>query len=234
MLVALDARTGKPVWEARRKAFRACYSAPFILEQPDQPPQLIVASTAGITSYQPRTGAENWKWSWPFSGMALRTVGSPVYSQGLIVETSGDGSGQRHMIAIKPGHRGDVSGTNLAWENKRSRHSPYVPTVLAGGDYLYWVNDNGFAGCQVARTGQDVWFERLTGPVSSSPVLIDGKIYVVSENGKVSVLAAAPRYQVLASNSVDEKVMATPAVADNRLFIRGERHLLCIGKPSAR
>ena len=225
-LVALDAATGRPAWRAPRKAFRACYSTPFVLDGPDRARQLVVASTAGVTSYNPRTGAENWAWTWKFTGMALRTVASPVYGPGMIFANSGDGSGARNMVAVKVGDRGEVT---MAWQNKRSL--PYVPTMLVHGEHLYWVNDHGVAGCQVAATGKTVWTARLGEPVTASPVLIDGKIYAVSEAGTVSVFAAAPVFQRLARNAVGEAVVASPAVAGNRLFIRGRRHLICIGNP---
>jgi outer membrane protein assembly factor BamB len=224
-LLALDAATGKPAWRSPRKAFRTCYSTPFVLERPAQAKQLIVASTAGVTSYNPRTGAENWAWTWKFTGMALRTVASPLYSRGMIFATSGDGSGARNMVALKLGDKGAV---HMAWQNKVSL--PYVPTMLTRGEHLYWVNDHGLAGCQVAATGETVWTKRLGEPVTASPVLIDGKIYAVSEAGNVHVFAAASVFKRLAKNAVGEAVMASPAVADNRLFIRGNRHLFCIGK----
>src|SRR5262249_49315479 len=105
VLVAVDAKSGQIAWEVPRKAFRTCYSTPFVLEKPGAAPELIVASTAGITSYQPQSGTENWHWPWTFSGMALRTVSSPIFSQGLIFANSGDGSGARDTVAVQPGGR---------------------------------------------------------------------------------------------------------------------------------
>src|SRR5207253_2544865 len=78
VLLALDARSGETVWEAKRKAFRACYSTPFLMTKGGGPAELIVASTSGITSYDLAKGTENWDYSWKFTGMALRTVASPV------------------------------------------------------------------------------------------------------------------------------------------------------------
>jgi outer membrane protein assembly factor BamB len=228
---ALDARDGKIVWKAPRRAFRACYSVPFLLERPGRPTELIVASTAGITSYNPQDGSENWKYSWTFTGMALRTVASPIYDAGLVFANSGDGSGARHLIAVKVGDRGDVTPTNLAWEWKKNRPFPYVPTMLAWGDYLYFVNDHGVAGCVVAKTGEQVWTHHLCEAVTASPILIDGKVYAISEDGVVYVFEAALTFKLLGKNPLGEPVSATPAVADNRLFIRTKTHLLCIGKP---
>jgi outer membrane protein assembly factor BamB len=230
VLVALDARTGKPLWKVQRKAFRACYSTPFILESPTHGSELIAVSTAGITGYNPQTGKDNWSWTWHFDRMPLRTVASPVFSQGLIFANSGDGAGDRHAIAVRPAGNGDVTSTNLAWENKKIL--PYVPSMLTWEDYLLAVNDKGLALCYQAQTGKPVWTEHLANGFTASPVIVDGKVYAVSEDGEVFVFPAGPSFKRLAKNSVGEKVMATPAVANNRLFIRGQEHLFCIGKGS--
>ncbi|HZU35747.1 MAG TPA: PQQ-binding-like beta-propeller repeat protein, partial [Gemmataceae bacterium] len=222
-LFALDAGSGQILWEVPRRPFRACYSAPFMLHRTGEAKQLIVASTAGVTSYQPDSGKENWDWVWHFTGMPQRTVASPLYADGFIFANSGDGSGTRHMVALRLGS----SGPTKVWENKRGL--PYVPTMLALGHDLFWIHDQGIAGCTDANTGKAFWTTRLE-PTSASPIVIDGKIYIISENGNVFVVAATERYQLLARNSVDEPVMATPAVADHRLFIRGKEHLFCIGK----
>lgn len=235
VLYALDAKTGQIAWQRPRKGFRTCYSTPFVLEQPGQAPELIVVSTAGITSYQPQTGAENWHWTWNFEHAPLRTVASPVFSQGLIFANSGDGAGDRHTVAVRAGGKGDVTSTNLVWENKKKLALPYVPSFLAWGDHLYFVDDKGFAACYVARTGKEIWRERLGNTdISASPILVNGKIYAVNEAGTVYVFEAAPAFKLLAKNSVGEKVEATPAVADGRLLIRGESHLFCIGQPPAK
>lgn len=228
--VALDAKSGKLVWEAPRRAYRACYSTPFLLERPETPVELIVASTGGITSYDPQSGHENWNYHWTFDGMPLRTVASPLYASGLIIANSGDGGGARQTVAVRVGGKGDISRTHLAWEKKKA--FPYVPTMLVYGDHLFLVNDNGVAACHAVRTGDVVWSERLGGNVTASSILIDGKIYTISEDGTVYVYRAAPTFELLAKNSVGEDVFATPAVANQRLYIRGKTHLFCIGQPS--
>src|SRR6266852_5987837 len=228
VLVALDAKTGKTVWEAPRKAFRACYSTPFILSSPTHGNELIAVSTAGITGYNPQTGKENWNWTWHFDRMPLRTVASPVFSQGLIFANSGDGGGDRHAIAVRPGTNGDVGSANLAWKKKKIL--PYLPSMLTWEAYVLAVNDKGLALCYQAQTGKPVWTEHLASGFTASPVLIDGNVFAVSEDGEVFVFPAGPTFKRLAKNSIGEKVMATPAVANNRLFIRGLEHLFCIGR----
>jgi len=229
-MIALDAGTGKMIWQVARRPFRACYSTPFVLEKPGKEAELIVTSTAGITSYRPDTGAENWNYDWTFDGMPLRTVASAVFTHGLVIANSGDGSGARHAIAVSVGDAAAAARPSLVWEEKKG--FPYVPCMLAHGQHIYYVNDQGLASCRVAATGQEVWTERLGAAVSASPVLIDGNIYVVSESGTVYVFAAAPTFKLVARNKVgdQEQIFASPAVADSRLYIRGAKCLYCIGK----
>jgi outer membrane protein assembly factor BamB len=231
-VLVFDARDGKPLWQASRKPFRACYSTPFV-RATAAGPELIVASTAGVSGYDPRDGSENWHYDWSFTRMPLRTVASPVEAAGLVVATSGDGAGDRHMIAVRLGGKGDVTKTHLAWENRRD--FPYVPTLLAAGGHLFSVNDKGTAACYDAATGREVWSKpRLLTGVSASPVLVDGKVYAAGEDGKVCVFQADTTFKLLAKNELGEPVMATPAVADGRLYLRGKDHLFCIGKPAAK
>jgi len=105
-----------------------------------------------------------------------------------------------------------------------------VPTMLAQGEYAYSVNDIGIAACHLARTGKEIWSHRLDSKMTASPILVDGKIYAVGEDGKVYVFEAAPRFKLLATNTLGEDVSSTPAVANGKLFIRGHQHLFCIGK----
>lgn len=230
-LQAFGTADGKLKWEKPRKAFRACYSTPF-LHKPDKgEAQLIVASTAGLTGYEPATGKELWTYTWQFPVKPLRTVASAVTAGGVVFVCGGDGDGSRAMVAVKLGGSGDLTRTATVWSLESN--TPYVPTILTHGEYLYTVNDDGIAICRSAKTGEAKWRQRLTqSAVSASPVLIDGKVYVISEKGEAVVFEATPEgYKGLAKNSVGEAVMSSPAVANGRLYVRGSGHLVCIGKP---
>ncbi len=232
-LVAFDARTGRPLWQAERRAYRACYSTPFLMKRPGGKRELIVASTTAITGYDPPTGQVNWNWDWKFTArMPLRTTASAVFGPETIFASSGDGSGERHMVALKLEGTADGTKPELMWENKKD--FPYVPTMLLWKDHVYAVNDKGIASCHVAATGQALWSKRLEGTFRASPILVDGKIYAINEAGEVYVFEAGPHYRLLARNSVGEPVSATPAVADGRLFVRGQSRLFCFGKPTDR
>ena len=145
----------------------------------------------------------------------------------MLIACSGDGGGDRWAIGLKL----EGASPSLVWENKKDL--PYVPTGLTHGDHFYFVNDGGVAGCFEIKTGKKVWFERIaTGKsvMTASPVLIDGKVYAPTEDGDVIVFNAAPKFELLSRNNMGEMIRATPAVADNRLYIRGANHLFCIGK----
>ncbi|HKA06053.1 MAG TPA: PQQ-binding-like beta-propeller repeat protein [Gemmataceae bacterium] len=240
---AFDAKSGDLVWKKSRRAYRASYTTPFVLERNGKL-EVIVASTAGVTSYDPKDGAVIWNWTWVWKedptapktkngppGGALRNVGGPIYHDGLIIAYGGDGGGQRHLVALKAGTSGDVTDSALIWEKKKG--TPYVPMVLAKGDYLYWVSDKENKGlCVELKTGKVMWEERLrgAGEVTACPVMIDGKIYSINESGRMTVFEAGPKFNLLADNDLKEDVFASPAVADGRLYIRTSNNLYCFGK----
>ncbi|MSR57603.1 MAG: hypothetical protein EXS05_08015 [Planctomycetaceae bacterium] len=229
-IVAFHAEDGGVAWRKGRPPFKACYSTPLVLDEPGAEPELVVASTAGVTGYDPRSGSEKWNWPWSTNDKSLRTVGSPIVSQGMVFFTGGNGPGDRHAVAVRLDDRaGELPASQLAWETRKV--FPYVPCLLAQGEHLYFVNDAGIAGSYVARTGKKIWEERLgIGDVTASPLLIDGRVYVVSEIGSIRVFAAETVFKKLSEGELDEAVRATPAVADGRLLIRGKEHLFCFGK----
>jgi outer membrane protein assembly factor BamB len=226
---SFEAEKGKPLWTKERKVFNACYSTPF-LRPNGSGLELVVASTAGVTGYHADTGDISWNWNWDWSDekKELRTVGSPIAVGNMVVATSGDGGGARCAIALKLGGKGELSNSDLAWKSRRL--VPYVPTFLAWDEHLYFVNDQGVAGCLDAKKGTALWSRRVCGAVTASPILIDGKIIAIDEDGQAVILAATPKEcKVLGQRSLGEPVMASPAIASGRLYIRGKEHLFCIG-----
>jgi len=224
-LVALDAKTGKNVWSAKRKPFRACSSSPLVRDLPGGKTEIVVSSTAGLTGYNPADGKVNWDWEWKFDGMALRTVGSPILANGTVVAVSGDGSGSRSTVAVTPGEN-----AKMLWE--KNKDTPYVPGPVTKGDYLYWVSDAGLAVCAEIKTGKILWSERATQKnISASLLLIGDTVFAVAEDGKAVAFQASPGgYEQVAESSLGEAVFATPAAADGKLYVRGAKHLFCIGK----
>jgi outer membrane protein assembly factor BamB len=227
---AFAAEDGKPLWSKERKVFNACYSTPFFRTIAGNNLELVVSSTAGVTGYDAEAGSINWNWTWDWSDekKELRTVGSPIALGNLVFATSGDGGGARCAIALKMGGKGELPNSELAWKTRRLL--PYVPTLVAWEEHLYFINDQGVAGCVKAQSGEILWSRRVCGPVTASPLLIDGKMLAIDEEGQAVVVAAASKdCRVLGKQSLGEAVMASPAVASGRLYIRGKEHLFCIG-----
>ena len=232
MLIALDKKTGRLAWESPRVAERACYSAPFLLQRPGQKkPELIVVSTTAVSGYSPDNGTKLWEakgWQEHAVKTPMRTVASPALVGDMLCVTSGGDAGRFAVGLALPGAASGEAPKRI-WENRKD--FPYVPSPVAHGEHVYFVNDYGFAGCYEARTGKKLWFERL-GDVGfhASPLVIDGKVYAANVSGDVFVFAADPTYRLLARNELGEVIRATPAVADGRLYIRGGTHLFCVGK----
>ncbi|HJZ56314.1 MAG TPA: PQQ-binding-like beta-propeller repeat protein [Gemmataceae bacterium] len=228
-VTAFDKKTGNKVWSVERPAHRACYTTPFLLEQPGKPIDLIVASTTGIDGYDPDTGKVNWHYTinWP-DPKKLRMIGGPVFAGGLLVCSMGEGGNSRYIVALKPGGSGDITATAKAWE--ANKQCPYVPSMLSRGEHLFWLHDDGRAGCTELKTGKVVWEETLFGNgVTASPVLVGDTILAISEKGQIALLKADKEYELPKRIELGEGVYATPAVVDGKVYIRGTSHLFCFG-----
>lgn len=225
-VVALDRRTGEVRWKTPRhneavpKKFS--FSTPLIITNAGQA-ELISPGSGGTYAYDPATGRELWRVS---TGNGFSVVPRPVFAHGLLfVSTDYDFP---KLFAIRPGGQGDVTATHLAWQIGRG--APSTPSPLVVGDELYFVSDAGIATCADAKTGKVHWNERLGGGFSASPVYADGKIYFQNEEGVGCVLKAGKTFDLLAKNELGERTLASYAVDDGTLFIRGAEHLFRIGK----
>jgi len=228
-LVAIDIKTGEKKWVKDRKNARACYSSPFILKRDGKNPELILGTTMSITSYEPATGKVNWNYDlvWAKGKMPLRVIAHPVYVSGLLVMTSGDGGGNRYMIAVDP----DKKTPAKIWE--LSKEAAYVPCLLSRGDLLFWIGDNkgSFACCADAKSGKVLYNERLTTKEpSASPVMVGDQILTIAEDGEFVVFKATAKFDEVSRAKLGEGVFASPAVVDGKVFIRGLNHLYCFGK----
>jgi outer membrane protein assembly factor BamB len=153
----------------------------------------------------------------------------PVFHDGMIYTSRGYRSGP--YMAIRPGGKGDVSKTHVAW--RVDTGAPYVSSLVHYNGLLYMAGDVGVLSAIDAKTGQRVWQERTGGVFTASPVAADGKIYLLSEDGQAIVLAAGtagvpPR--VLSRNRLTARQLASPAISGGRIFIRTDDAVIAIGK----
>ena len=214
-LMAFDAKTGKTVWSVLRSAREASYSTPQIYKGKDGKPQLICLSGAtGVSSLDPYTGKVNWT----TGELPARTVASPVIADGLIIATCGGGGIGKLLVAVNA--EADEAAGEPRIVYQRDKSLPYVPTAAAHNDHLFLWNDNGVVNCVELKTGKSVWTKRIAGVYYGSTVLIDGKIYIMSKQGKCMVIAASPEFEILGENDLGDGSHSTPAVANGRLYLR--------------
>ena len=224
-LLALDKKTGKRKWRTSRSGFRRGYTTPMLWKANGRT-ELVVSGSYKVTSYNPETGQEHWT----CRGLTRWVSPTPVAAHGLLFVTS-NGPGGSVFLAIRPGGKCDITDSHVAW--KYDRGAPYIPSPLVVGDYLYAVRNGGVATCLNAKTGEVAWQQRLPagGKYYSSPIYADGKIYMTSEEGKISVLEAGPEYKLLGVNDMEERSMATPVVSNGQIFLRSDHALYSIGAP---
>jgi outer membrane protein assembly factor BamB len=223
-LLALDKRTGRERWKVDRGKGRASYSTPVVVETATGP-ELIVNSSERIDAYDPRTGRFLWH-----AGDANRfPIPSPVLDDGIIYASRGYRSGP--YMAIRPGGRGDVSASHVAWTVPTG--APYVSSIVQYQGLIYMATDNGILTIADARDGSKVWQGRVGGVFSASPVAGDGKVYLLSEAGETIVLRAGRAAEILARNPIGERTLASMAIANGRLFIRGDDNLVAVGGGAA-
>ncbi len=222
-VIALDARTGETRWRTARSA-SVGWGSPVAITVGDHD-ELIVSSQRQVQSYDPTTGEELWS----CGGNRVEVIPTPVVGHGLVFCTSGRAG---PTLAIRPGGRGDVTDTHVEW--KTTRGSPFVPSPVLYGDYLYTLNDmSGIITNLNAKTGETIWQERLGRPrregISASPVIVDDKLFVTTDDGQTFVMKTGPEFELLHTNDIGERTLASPALVDGTWYIRTASQLIAIG-----
>ena len=232
-VVALDKFTGKTVWKRNRSIdfkdlrpdgtpeaegdLRKAFATPHVATFDGKPVLISLGAKAGY-AYDPRTGEELWR-------VEERTNHSastrPVVGHGLIFFPTGFPKGE--LLAVRPGGRGDVTASHVAW--RVTRGVPNKPSLLLVGDLIFMITDAGVASAVEAKTGAIVWTARVGGTYSASPVAADGRVYFFSEDGLTTVIEAGRTFKVLATSQLDEGFMASPAVAGRAWFLRTKTHV---------
>lgn len=223
-IAAFDKRTGKELWRAARQV-SASWATPVVVKWRGRE-QVIASGMETIIAYDAETGSEVWR----HEGLGNNAVPSPVAGPDAVYLAAG--YPRKRTLALSLAGRGDVTGTtSLLWEYDRG--AGYVPSpLLAGGDF-YLMTDGGALSCLDARSGEVRYDgERLPSPArfTASPVAVAGHLLLTSEKGDTFVVKAGAKHEFVRKNPVGESVFASLAVAENRIYIRGETHLICIGR----
>ena len=223
LVAAYDKRTGKEVWKTRRPV-QISWSTP-VLAAVGNRTELVTNGTEHVIAYDPATGKELWR----TTGVESNAIHTPLVGKGLVIVSAGFPA--KKVIAIRPG--AVAAGKRVAWEYAKG--TGYVLSNILYGDYVYLLTDSGLVTCVDAETGA-VKYEGGRPPVSArfmgSPVAFGGFIAMTSEEGETFMLKAGPNHEIIRTNTVDEPVYSSPAIANGRIYIRGEKHLFAIGLPS--
>jgi outer membrane protein assembly factor BamB len=224
-LVAHHKRTGVEKWKVLRPT-RAeaeqcdAYTTP-ILRRGKERTELVVMGANQIDAYDPATGKQLWYLPGLTGG---RTITGPTLAHGMVYATQGM---RGPLVAVRLGGTGELAPTEIVW--KQTQGTPDSSCPVVWHDLLFWISDNGFAHCCDARTGELQWKERLVGDFKASPLAAEGRIYFLNRSGVCTVVAAQPRFEKLAVNQLDTEPLASPAVSDGRIYLRGYEELYCIG-----
>jgi outer membrane protein assembly factor BamB len=232
-VIALEKTTGRTVWKTNRSIdfqdltpegkpqgdgdFRKAFSTPLVHDF-GAGPILISEGSKALYAYQPDSGGELWRVE---ERKTHSGSGRPITGFGMIFCSMGHPRSE--LWAVKPGGSGVVTDSRVVWKVKRN-----VPTrssaVLAGG-LIFMVDDGGIASCLEAKTGAPVWNERIGGTYSAAPLFAAGRIYFFSEDGKTTVAEATREFKILARNELGDGFMASPAVVNESLILRGKTEL---------
>ncbi len=224
-LVALDRQTGVLKWRA--EGIRESWNTPLVVTAASGRKELIVAVAGKILAFNPDSGQALWSCN---TDIKWYMVPSVVAADGIIYCLGGR-SGIA-ALAVRAGGSGDVTETHRLWTSDRGSN---VSSPVFLEDHLYWMHEQrGIAFCANAATGEIVYEQRLAGAgqVYASALLADGRLFYLTRDGKTFVLAAKPQFKPLAMNDLNDGSIfnGSPAVDGNRLLIRSDSYLYCVGK----
>jgi outer membrane protein assembly factor BamB len=224
-VVALNKKTGEPVWTAPREPYRG-WSTPVLVEAGGRP-ELVLNGHTGVIAYDPATGKELW------FCRCTQGRGEPTVTPSGGVLYVANGLGGAGIYAIRPGGSGDVTDTHRLWLTRRNDRDTPSPIVLGDTVLLVSLRPDVLTAYET-RSGQELWKQRMGSQVSASPIAYGGLAFVLTETGETIVIDPKSPERIVGRNSVGaakgEIFRASISPSDGRLFIRSDRFLYCVGK----
>ena len=230
-VMRVEKKSGKTLWKVDRptNAIRESpdsYTTPGLLRY-GKTTEIVITGGDCVTGHDLATGKELWRANGlnPDNNPNYRIVASPIIFNEIIYAPTRI----KPLLALRAGGRGDITSSHVMWS---TANGPDVPTPVTDGKYFYIINDRGIVWCLDAKTGAEVYGQQRIKPgtYSGSPVLADGKIYITNEDGLTTVIAAGPKFEVLAENPLNDYTLSSPAISDGRIYIRTSGFLYSIGK----
>lgn len=223
-VTALDKDTGDTRWTTDRPPIRQengslkkAFCTPLVVEVGGRD-QMIIPGAQWFIAYDPVNGKELWRVD---HGDGFSNVPRPVVGHGLAYLMTGFTTPE--LWAVRLDGQGDLDESHVAWKVKKQMPKKSSPLLL--GDELYIISDIGILSCLDAKTGEEIYRERMPGDYSASLLYADDKIYLFSHDGDITAIAPGREFKQLAQTQIDGQIMATPAVADNAIFLRSDTHL---------
>lgn len=223
-LLALKRSTGETVWKTPRENKTRSYCTPLI-RNIEGTPHMMLSGSKSVASFDPRTGKRHWV----IDGPTEQFVASLVFHEGLVFVTGG--FPDKHIMAIDPRGTGNLTKSeNIKWHIERNGVS-YVPSPVATNGLFFIVSDEGIGTCRDAKTGEVCWQKRIGRHNSASLLTGNDLVYFLDDDGVMRVVKATREYDLVSENRLNEPTYASPAVSQSQFFIRGDKHLFCIGQP---
>ncbi|MCB1230188.1 MAG: PQQ-binding-like beta-propeller repeat protein [Verrucomicrobiae bacterium] len=234
-LYGINPSNGEQLWSRERisppedEKHLTAYSTPVVSSIGGRTCVVFLSTNDGWMGVDPKNGEELWHFR---DAYKFRSVGSIAEDGGVLFATMGSGDSGKQAAALRLKSDGEVEqlfsfGSN--GDKEKNKTLSYVPTPILHDGLLYLWKDNGQVTCMDALTGEVIYSERIAGgQYFSSPVLVDGKIYGANRHGVMVVVKAGREFEVLAENKLDSGVNATPAIANGRMFIRTDTHLMSL------
>lgn len=219
-LAAVNAQTGAIQWRIQRAQVNS-YGTPVVAVLSGKR-QLIVGGGFSITSYDPDSGEVLWS----CKSNAERTASSPAFGDDLIFSSAVNP--KQEILAVRTSQIGDVSAEGVVW--RKAAGAADVCSPIWSDGLLYILSEGGVITCFNGANGRQLWKKRVAGKYSASPIIANSRLYLCSEDGKITVLSTGEDPEVLAENSLDEAIFASPVFSRGKMFIRTEKKLWCIAE----